>query len=56
MALLTRDTKLLILLAIIAIITNVIPFYLLLRLRKTLKYLHGRAAVMFFFKKKDTGF
>jgi len=34
MALLTRDTKFLIVLAIIAIITNVIPFYLLLRYGK----------------------
>jgi hypothetical protein len=34
MAFLSRDTKLLIFLAIIAIITNVIPFYLLLRYGK----------------------
>jgi hypothetical protein len=31
MALLSRDTKFLIFLAVIALITNIIPFYLLLR-------------------------
>jgi hypothetical protein len=34
MAFLSRDTKLLIFLAILAIITNVIPFYLLFRFGK----------------------